>query len=270
MDPDVFPNEIDYWGPSGMVFLRNPQIRYTPGFLSNEHWKVAVALESPSSGVDQGKLPAIDPSFGANSWNTYPDGTAQVRFTDDWGHVQLAGILRALGFEGTSALAGDFRGRDLGWGVNTSSVLNVGLLGDAVEDDQVLLQVVYGYGIANYMNDGGVDLAPSQPPPGTEGKAIPTLGWLAYYNRHWNEYFTSSFGYSEHRQDTSAGQTDSAMSLIQYATVNTLFHPVTDMFVGPEIQWGRRRNRGGDAATDTRMQLSFKYNFGGTIFGGER
>ena len=25
MDPDVFPNTIDYWGPTGMMFLRNPQ-----------------------------------------------------------------------------------------------------------------------------------------------------------------------------------------------------------------------------------------------------
>lgn len=27
MDIDIFPNTIDYWGPNGMVFLRNPQIR---------------------------------------------------------------------------------------------------------------------------------------------------------------------------------------------------------------------------------------------------
>ena len=30
MDIDVFPNTIDYWGPSGMVFVRNPQLRITP------------------------------------------------------------------------------------------------------------------------------------------------------------------------------------------------------------------------------------------------
>ena len=29
MDIDVFPNTIDYWGPSGMVFYRNQQARYT-------------------------------------------------------------------------------------------------------------------------------------------------------------------------------------------------------------------------------------------------
>ena len=30
MDPDVFPNSIEYWGPTGMVFFRNVQLRYTP------------------------------------------------------------------------------------------------------------------------------------------------------------------------------------------------------------------------------------------------
>src|SRR3982751_1241935 len=28
MDPDVFPNSIEYWGPTGMVFFRNVQFRY--------------------------------------------------------------------------------------------------------------------------------------------------------------------------------------------------------------------------------------------------
>ena len=27
MDIDVVPNTIDYWGPGGMVFVRNPQLR---------------------------------------------------------------------------------------------------------------------------------------------------------------------------------------------------------------------------------------------------
>jgi hypothetical protein len=30
MDGDVFPNTIDYWGPAGMVFYRNVQLRWTP------------------------------------------------------------------------------------------------------------------------------------------------------------------------------------------------------------------------------------------------
>ena len=30
MDIDVFPNSIEYWGPNGMVFFRNVQLRWTP------------------------------------------------------------------------------------------------------------------------------------------------------------------------------------------------------------------------------------------------
>ena len=28
MDPDVFPNSVEYWGPTGMVFYRNIQVRF--------------------------------------------------------------------------------------------------------------------------------------------------------------------------------------------------------------------------------------------------
>ena len=44
MDPDVFPNTIDYWGPVGMAFFRNAQIRWTP--IDNEGIRFAVAVES--------------------------------------------------------------------------------------------------------------------------------------------------------------------------------------------------------------------------------
>ena len=30
MDPDVFPNSLEYWGPTGMVFFRNVQVRWMP------------------------------------------------------------------------------------------------------------------------------------------------------------------------------------------------------------------------------------------------
>src|SRR5205085_3853058 len=49
MDGDIGPNSIEYWGPSGMVWLRNPQIRWT--FLNNGPWTAAVALEHPSNDI---------------------------------------------------------------------------------------------------------------------------------------------------------------------------------------------------------------------------
>ena len=45
MDIDVFPNSLEYWGPTGMVFFRNVHFRWMP--LKGEH-DVVVGVERPS------------------------------------------------------------------------------------------------------------------------------------------------------------------------------------------------------------------------------
>ena len=61
MDGDIFPNVIDYWGPAGMVFVRNPQLRWT--FWNRNGWKAAVALEHINNDIDTGNLRLIDESI---------------------------------------------------------------------------------------------------------------------------------------------------------------------------------------------------------------
>ena len=80
MDSDLFPNVIDYWGPTGMVFVRTPQIRYT--FLDRNGWKAAIALEHATHDIDAGSLRLIDDELASNirSNEELPDLTAQVRY----------------------------------------------------------------------------------------------------------------------------------------------------------------------------------------------
>ena len=52
MDPDVFPNSVEYWGPTGMVFFRNVQLRWTP--WQDGDSRFAIALERPGASADQG------------------------------------------------------------------------------------------------------------------------------------------------------------------------------------------------------------------------
>jgi DcaP outer membrane protein len=52
MDPDVFPNSIEYWGPNGMVFFRNVQLRWQP--INNGNKQVYIALERPGASADLG------------------------------------------------------------------------------------------------------------------------------------------------------------------------------------------------------------------------
>src|SRR5687767_12737961 len=51
MDIDVFPNTLEYWGPNGMVFFRNVQIRVMP---IQGDTRLTIALERPGASGDQG------------------------------------------------------------------------------------------------------------------------------------------------------------------------------------------------------------------------
>ena len=51
MDPDVFPNSLEYWGPTGMVFFRNVQFRWMPIRATTN---LTLALERPGASGDAG------------------------------------------------------------------------------------------------------------------------------------------------------------------------------------------------------------------------
>jgi hypothetical protein len=262
MDGDAFPNTIEYWGPSGMIFIRNPQFRWTP--LKGDHNEFAIAIEKPSNDIDAGVIRQLDPVLGANIQNDEkaPDITAHWKTTDDWGHFQLAGILRSVGYDTIGTVNNQPKGSRLGWGVNGSGHFNI------FGRDKVLGQVAYGEGISNYMNDGQTDLAPQvalSRPSGIGPKAMPVLGALAYYDHYWNDNWSSSLGWSvTHNYNTNLQQAN-AFHEGQYASLNLLWTPSKNLLFGVEGLWGERADHNGNAGQDMRVQFSARYNFGANI-----
>lgn len=260
MDPDVFPNSVEYWGPTGMVFFRNVQLRWRP-LLGTGH-EVHVSLEGPGGSSDTNTffqqpldLEGVSPRFPA------PDVVAHYRYTGGFGHVQVAGILRYLKWDdlGTDAL--DLSGDAVGWGVNVSANLKL-----PWKQAVLKLQGVYGSAIENYMNDAGADVAARVNAAGAtrpvEGVGLKLLGAVAFLDLSWSKQFTSTLGYSFVRIYNSNGQADSAFRIGNYALANVLIHPTEDFFFGPELQWGQRRNfRDGFVYDDYRVQFSMKYSF---------
>ncbi len=264
MDGDVFPNTIDYWGPAGMVFYRNVQIRWTPFRNDNGHF--AIAIERPGNDVDAGNIRLLEGFSGAEVQNdeTMPDITAQWRVNGDWGHFQAAGILRNVGYEFRASSADSWNsGSETGWGINLGAAFNV------LGSDKILLQVVYGDGIASYMNDGGMDLAPqvvaAVPALNVTSKAVPLTGVVAYYDHSWNEKWTSSIGYSYTEVDNTNFQDGSAFQKGEYASVNLLATPAKNVMVGGELLWGKRTNNDGSSGDDMRFQFTVKYNFSSVL-----
>ena len=260
MDGDVFPNTIDYWGPAGMVFFRNIQIRLTPYRTANSHF--AIAIERPGNDVDAGTLRELDPELGANLQNDekLPDLTAHYYTSGDWGHFQLAGIVRYVGYDSKNTPDDRPKGSRIGWGVNASGHVAV------LEKDKLLAQVVYGQGIASYMNDGGVDLAPTGTfPNDVHPKAVPLLGVVAYYDHYWSSRFSSSIGYSFTQVDNTNLQDSNAFQKGEYASANLLYTPADNLLIGGELLWGKRTDNNGATGDDIRFQFSVKYSFGAKI-----
>jgi hypothetical protein len=252
MDIDIFPNTIDYWGPSGMVFVRNPQLRFTP--WSQDGMGIAFTLEAPNSALDTGKLSEISPDFGAGfaGWNRLPDLTASWRMDRDWGHLKAAGILRQVGFQNTLTPDGNPSGTKTGYGLNLTGTLK--LFGK----DQFNGGLVWGEAIASYMNDGGVDLAPGV---GLRAETVRSLGWMAYYSHWWSDQWSSTVGFSQHKQDNTAGQTGTAFRTGSYGNLNVLYYPAKNVTTGLEFVWGELEQKSGQSATDYRLQFSTKVAF---------
>lgn len=257
MDIDVFPNSIEYWGPNGMVFFRNVQVRYTPWQKGDS--RIVLALERPGASADQGPYADRIQLEDVRGRFPLPDFSGHVRLAKDWGHLQVAGIVRKMKWDDLTNDAINLSGSDIGWGVNVSS--NVKLSRHVLR-----LQAVYGEGIQNYMNDAPVDVGVennlSDPVQPIKGKALPLLGLVAFLDLNWSPKWTSTVGYSRLDIDNSSGQLPSAFKSGQYALANVLWHPVPEFFMGPELQWGYRDNNSdGFHSRDVRIQFSLKYNF---------
>jgi len=266
MDDDQWPNTVEYWGPSGMVFYRNVQVRYMP--INDADKELWIALERPGAGADKGtisipELPALD---SVKAKLSAPDVSAHFKKRGKWGSVQLAGIFRPLKWADTRVNKGgtDLSGSATGWGANLSAAINL------TKNTVFRGNVVYGEGIENYMQDAPNDIGtvvtgvPSKP---IEGKALPVTGITAWIDHNWNPTWWTSLGYSSVSiENTATAAHTTSYKAGQYASLTIGTTPVKNTMAAVEFQWGQREGEDGFKADIQKIQFSFKYNFSTTFF----
>jgi len=271
MDIDVFPNTVEYWGPNGMAFFRNVQVRWMP---IKGDTRLTFALERPGASADAGEYSDRVELTGVKARFPVPDLSAEYRSAHDWGYVELAGIVRYMKWEDQVVGVGekDLSGDAIGWGLNLSSNLKLG------KDNVVRLSVLYGAGVQNYMNDAPVDVAIDTTEK--KGVAIPLLGVVAFLEHNWSEKFATAIGFSMLDIDNTNGQDYNDFSMGQYAIGNIIYYPVPNVMMVAELQYGKRENfkdihehapqADKDAYLKTadilKVQFSFKYNFSHKVF----
>ncbi|RPH59324.1 MAG: hypothetical protein EHM89_10875 [Acidobacteria bacterium] len=262
MDIDVFPNTVEYWGPPGMAFFRNVQVRYMP---IQGDTRMTIALERPGASADLGVFEERIELSGVTAHFPLPDLSAEYRVGRDWGYFELAGIVRYMEWEDVPDTLGlDLSGDAVGWGLNLSSNIK------PTDNDVIRLSVVVGEGVQNYMNDApadiGVEPNPGDPVTPVTGEPLPLLGLVAFLDHSWTEKFASSVGYSMIDIDNTEGQAPSAFHRGHYAIGNLIYYPTTNVMTVAEVQYGKRENfSDGFTSDDVKIQFSFKYNFARTF-----
>jgi hypothetical protein len=259
MDGDVFPNILEYWGPNGMLYFRQPQVRWMP-IVGPTH--LYVALERPGASGDAGNYADRIEIQNVKARFPLPDLSAHYRHAEKWGYLQLGGIVRY--FKLDDLLTDDAFNLDksmVGWGVSLSSNLKAG------RNDTFRFQTVYGEGIQNYFNDAPADVGPkvnlNDPVRPIEATPLPVWSVVAYLDHAWNKRLSTAIGYSRVDITNSSGQAPSALRDGQYASLNLLFTPAKNIMMGGEFQWARRDNfSDGFNSDDFKMQFGFKYNYG--------
>ena len=246
MDPDGFPDTLDFQGPNGMVSIRNPQLRY--GFALSPSTTLYIAVEKPSSDVI-----FKTPEFSAQPNAPAPDGTVRLRQEFEGGHFQVSGVFRSI----AAFLPNGTTGSVFGWGLNVSAGLKT------FGQDNIIFAVASGHGISRYIQDTsglGIDAeVTSFTNPHLE--ATPAVGTDVAYQHYWNKRLRSSAVYSYAGVNNSDRTPSTTYNHGTYTAANLIWNPAGSLNVGAEFLYGWIVEQSGQKANDPRIQFSAKYSF---------
>lgn len=242
MDISARPLTLDFEGPDGEVFVRQAMLRWTQPL--SPRWTLAVAVENPTPQF------AIPTDVSGSARSNMPDIPVNVRYTASRGHVQVAGLLRQLRFDGGEDVSNM---STLGWGLNATFGVR------AIGQDQVQGQFMVGEGVARYIEAlGGQNVDAVLSADGSLS-AIRSQGGLIGYTRHWHARLRSGLAYSTASVDDHTGLGGGVIERTQDLRMTLVYTPYPLVDVGGEVLWGRRDNQDGSHGDAWRLQFAVIY-----------
>jgi len=247
MDPDAFPDTLDFQGPNGMVNVRNPQLRY--GVALSPSTTFYISVEKPSSDIA-----FKTPQFSAQPNAPSPDGAIRLRQEFETGHFQVAGIFRSI----AAFLPNGKTDSVFGWGLNVSTGVKT------FGKDNVIFAVAAGHGISRYLQDTsglGIDAEPATTATTPHLQATPAVGVEAAYQHYWVKTLRSSAVYSYAAVNDTDLAAAATYNHATYTGTNLIWNPYGSLNVGAEFLYGWTMLQSGQKANAPRIQFSAKYSF---------
>jgi hypothetical protein len=245
MNPDAWPDVLEYQGPAGIINRRQAQLRYTqPLWEDCGEGHAYISLEYPQSDILGTTLPA-----NSEVRSTTPDVVLGGRWEGDLGHLQLAGIGRSLGFESDTGPEGD----TVGWGASLSGTWHI------TEQDDLSAQLAYGEGIARYVNDfSGTNLDAAW--VGNDLEAIPIFAPMVGYTHRWNDQFRSTLTASWVMADLPSSVAALTPETTASFGANLVWQPTTSFRMGFEYLYGTKETRDGTDGDAHRLNFVIRYD----------
>ena len=237
----VVPDEIDFAGAmDGLVFIRQPQIRY-------KHKDWWFSIENPETTITEYQGSGVT----VTEAEVFPDLVARRNFSGDWGTFSVAGIVRSLHKRDS------IKHTTMGFGLTAGTKLKMGNKGDDLRAMLTAGQGLGRYLAANFVA-GGV-----QEGDGTI-RATPTINGYVAYNHFWlPPKLSSSFSVSYFRAFHDDALASGEINQTSYSlSGNFKWDVVPVLRLGLEYMVGYRELLNGTDGLFHRVQFAAKYVFG--------
>jgi hypothetical protein len=253
MDVDNFPETVDFNGPIGATYLRQPQVRYS--YPTRDAGTLSVAVENPVSYV-------LEPVSGlptVSGASRVPDLVVRWDRQFDWGALSARGVATEHRVDDGAAQSAYRRG----WGAAVSGLYRV------TSDDLVTFGVTAGNGVGRYFNY-------------IEGAVYDAVGnrilleraagaYLGYQHRTSDALrFNAALGFQRNydnaytdfvrESELDRGRFGVNRRVTQ-GHLNVFWDPAKNLEFGAEYLFGRRVTLAGEKGDMSRVNLLARYRF---------
>jgi hypothetical protein len=244
-DVASIPQTVDLDGPPSSVAERTVQIRYSKSATDDLRW--AVSVESPEPDIESPDTIRVEPAF-----QSFPNIVARVRKFGDWGHTQLAVIVRSISAKDVEANT-DYLA---GFGILLSGTMEL------TPENELFYQVVYGSAISKLiggLTGRGLDVVYNP----TTGKyeTITTMGGYISFSHSWKEDLSSNLTIGMINLRNKDFQPDDAFGFSGYGSFNLFWEATAGSRLGVEYSYGRRQDKDGSSGDANRLAFIIYYDF---------
>jgi hypothetical protein len=237
-DKEVWPNVMEWDGPSSGVWRREPELRFW--FERNSGLRLEFGVANP--GAEIYFDPAIDSSL-TEAQQPLPDFIGAINQKFSFGHLRVTGIYRALTYQDNN----DTRSVP-GYGATFSGYIKT----NDKTQNPVQFQFVGGQGIATYLVSFSGMNYDALPNAVGDMKAVEAFGGWASYEHWLSEKWHANIvlGYTKFESNEINQFTintpgylalnSTAGTEVQYLLLNIMWDPIPSIVLGIEWNYGKR------------------------------